>query len=291
MRSLEPIYFAPQRKADGGWLCWKDSPSPPPPPDYAGAATAQGAANKDAAIATAQVSNPNITNPYGTQTVTYQNDPVTGNPVPYVNQQLSASGQQRFDQSNRIDTGLGNVAEQGLEYVQGALDNPFDQSGLPTRSVNAGQTGQDAIMARLQPQMERRGNALENKLVNQGLVRGSEAFNAAMDENNRADNDLYSQAALQGITLGDQARNSAIQEESFFRNEPLNMLNAVRSSSQVGMPQFQNYSGANVAPAPIMQGAIAQGQADQNAFNAQQGGNSAFNSGLMQIGSAAAMYF
>lgn len=51
-------------------LC-KDSPSPPPAPDYAGAAKAQGQANLDAARATAKLNNPNIINPYGTQTVTY----------------------------------------------------------------------------------------------------------------------------------------------------------------------------------------------------------------------------
>lgn len=260
------------------------SSSPPPPPDYAGAAREQGQANKDAAIATSQLSNPNITNPYGTQTVTYQNDPVTGNPVPYINQALSSSGQQRFDQSNRIDTGLGNVAEQGLRYVQGALNSPFNQSLLPQRTVNAGQTGQDAILARLQPQMDRRKDGLENKLVNQGLLRGSEAFNTAMLENNQADNDLYSQAALQGISLGDQARSKAIQEESFFRNEPLNMLNAVRSASPIGMPQFQNFTGSNVAAAPIMQGAIAQGNAAQNAYNASAAQDAQFMQGLMSLG-------
>lgn len=262
----------------------KDSPSPPPPPDYAGAAVAQGAANKDAAIAGAQLSNPNITNPYGQQRVTYQIDPTTGNPVPYVDQSLSPIGQQRFNQNLRIDQGLGDVAERGLGYVQNALNNPFDQSSLPARTVNAGQTGQDAIMARLEPQMQRRTDALENKLINQGLRRGSEAFDNAMLDQGMIDNDLLTQAALQGISLGDQARSKAIQEESFFRNEPLNMLNAVRSASPVGMPQFQNYTGQNVAPAPVFQGAMAQGQANQNAYNAQQAGDAMFMQGLMGLG-------
>ena len=47
------------------------APSPPPAPDYAAAATAQGAANKDAAIASAKLNNPNVINPYGTQSVSY----------------------------------------------------------------------------------------------------------------------------------------------------------------------------------------------------------------------------
>lgn len=48
-------------------------PKAPPAPDYAAAATAQGAANKDAAIASAKLNNPNVINPYGTQTVSYNN--------------------------------------------------------------------------------------------------------------------------------------------------------------------------------------------------------------------------
>ena len=51
------------------------APSPPPPPDYAGAAQAQGAANIDTARATAKLNNPNVINPYGTQTVTYGSTP------------------------------------------------------------------------------------------------------------------------------------------------------------------------------------------------------------------------
>ena len=43
----------------------------PDPPDYAAAAVAQGKASLEAARATAKLNNPNIINPYGTQTVTY----------------------------------------------------------------------------------------------------------------------------------------------------------------------------------------------------------------------------
>ena len=43
--------------------------SPPPAPDYIGAAKAQGAANVDAAKVEGKINNPNVVNPYGTQTV------------------------------------------------------------------------------------------------------------------------------------------------------------------------------------------------------------------------------
>lgn len=47
------------------------SPSPPPAPDYAAAAQAQGAANVDAARVQGKINNPNVVNPYGTQTTTW----------------------------------------------------------------------------------------------------------------------------------------------------------------------------------------------------------------------------
>lgn len=47
----------------------------PDAPDYAAAAKAQGQANLEAARATAKLNNPNIINPYGTQTVAYGGTP------------------------------------------------------------------------------------------------------------------------------------------------------------------------------------------------------------------------
>jgi len=44
-------------------------PDPPAPPDYRGAAIAQGAANIDAARATAKLGNPSFINPIGKRSV------------------------------------------------------------------------------------------------------------------------------------------------------------------------------------------------------------------------------
>jgi hypothetical protein len=270
--------------------------SAPPPPDYAGAAMAQGAANADAARATSRLSNPDFVNPLGGRSSTYgyradeSGTPYfTGNADDvYVKDFLSPLGQDRFAQDQRIDKGLGGLAETGLGFVQNTLSSPFDKSQLPERTVNAGQTGQDAIMSRLEPQITRRTDALENKLVNQGLVRGGEAFKNAMTDQGQIDNDLLIQAGLQGIGLGDQARSKAIQEEEFFRTEPLNILNAVRSASPVNMPQFQNFSGSNVAPAPIFAGTQAAGNAAQQAYNTKAGQDAMFMQGLMNMGGAVA---
>lgn len=52
-----------------------NKPAAPAAPDYAGAATAQGQANIDAALLSARLSNPNIVSPYGNQTVTWGGTP------------------------------------------------------------------------------------------------------------------------------------------------------------------------------------------------------------------------
>lgn len=67
----DPITFAPKAKLGGGWIAFKDSPSPPPAPDYGAAAKAQGAANVETAKMQGIMSNPNINTPYGSQTVTW----------------------------------------------------------------------------------------------------------------------------------------------------------------------------------------------------------------------------
>lgn len=267
--------------------------SQPAPPDYVGAAQAQGAANKDAAIATAQLSNPNITNPYGTQTVTYKNDPVTGNPVPYVNQALSPDGKVLFDQYQNINKDLGNVAQTGVGYVQDTLNKPFDWNSLPTAPVKAGQTYADAAMERLNPQIAQERNDLETQLANQGINVASnpKAYENAYRIQNQRENDLRSQVAAGSLNADQAARSNAIQEQEFARTEPLNILNSVRSSAPVNLPQFQGYQGTTQQPTPIMQGAVAQGQANQNIYNQQVAQQNAGISGLFGLGGSAAQGF
>src|SRR3990167_7762494 len=107
----------------------KDSPSPPPSPDYTGAAVAQGAANRETAIATAQLGNPNVFSPYGSQLVSYKNDESTGTPIPTVTQTLNPESQKIFNQQQAVRLGLANLGQQGLGTAQNALDNQFSFNG------------------------------------------------------------------------------------------------------------------------------------------------------------------
>jgi hypothetical protein len=164
--------------------------------------------------------------------------------------------------------------------------------------VNAGMTGQDAIMARLAPQLERSDRATQQRLANQGLVPGGEAYENAMISQNQQKNDLLTQAAMQGIGLdtaanaqgynqalqsgqfGNTAAQQSLQQQLALRNQPLNEITGLMSGSQIQMPQFQGYQGANVAGTPIFAGAQAAGQAAMDAYGIQSANANAANAGL-----------
>jgi hypothetical protein len=275
-------------------------PSAPPAPDYAAAATAQGAANVDAARASSKLSNPNMANPYGTRTVNYG---VNGDADQVqVTDALSPVGQQLFDQQNRISTGLGDLAEGGIDRVGGMLGSQFDMSQVADRPDLNGTLSRDAmtrsIIDRNAPMMDRRRAQEETQLSNQGIFRGSEAYNAAQDDLARQENDFNLGAIQQGgaeqsreYGLQSDARQNDIQTQSFLRQLPLNEINALRSGSQVSTPQFQQYSGVTAAPAPVFAGTQAQGQFDMNNYNQQTASSNALTSGLFGLAGAGAMGF
>jgi hypothetical protein len=493
----------------------KRSPAPPPAPDYTALAQAQGAANVDAARATARLSNPNISGPLGGQTVSYggyndaafrqalanyeQNkdwyrsqgyempkpDPsqfVSSPDTPMVSQYLTPEAQKTLDAQQRVQLALAGLGEQEISTAQRIMGTPFqytgpairtslagagevpqgeiaipkvgtglpvpqlqttlrdvgqvaygpsespeltrnvagptlqtslDTSKLAAMPINAGTTAQEALMSRLQPQLERQRSQLETQLANQGLVRGGEAYNAAIQEQAQRENDLRTQAALQGINLDLQARqqglgelqslgmfgnqaqlaqfgaglqgaqftnqalqnmfanrqaiaearnraqqqafgqelqagqfgnqaqlaaydaalrnrqnelaaqqqamqqamanrqlamsaqnqayNQALQSGQFentaaqqamqqqlgLYNQPLNQISALMSGSQIQMPQFQGYQGANVGAAPVFQAGQAQNQYNMDVYNQQMAGRNALTGGLFGLGASA----
>jgi len=71
----------------------------------------------------------------------------------------------------------------------------------------------------------------------------------------------FSNSAAQNQATAQQ-RQQEIQEQAYLRSLPLNEINALRSGSQASLPQFQQYTGANVAPPPLFDAAVAQGNYD-----------------------------
>jgi hypothetical protein len=298
--------------------------SPPPAPDYAGAATQTAAGNLEAARAAASANRVNQTTPYGSinysQTPTYDvNGELNKDAGWNMTTSLSPTQQRQFDQNNQINEQLGGVAQQGLGYVQSALSSPLQ--GANALSTSAGdpqllqQNVQNALYNNakqyLDPQFAQSDTALESKLANQGITRGSEAFNSAMLNQSNARQQAYESArnsataqgvgAAQGM-FGQNLQNSQLQNATSaqdfaarqaLQQNPINMLNAVRSGQQMNtatLPTQQNVAMQQGTAGPDMLGAAtATGQYNQGIYNAQQAGSAGMVGGLGQMGMAAAM--
>jgi len=106
-----------------------------------------------------------------------------------------------YGQAGGINAGAYGQAQGVNASPYGNLQTNLNLSGVAAMPVNAGMTGQQAILNRLQPQIAQQSSALRQQLANQGITPGSEAWNNAMREQQQQQNDLVSQAALQGIGL------------------------------------------------------------------------------------------
>lgn len=304
-----------------------DSPSPPPAPDYAAAAkqTAQG--NAEQALISQYGSMVNQATPYGTVKYTSQEVGKTkeGNPLNQWTQTVSLSPEQQaiYNKNMAINNQLTDLSQQGLGYVSTAMSKPLTQNiGLKTSAGDPELLRQDVTNALykantqyLDPQFQQGQAALENKLANQGITQGSEAYNNAMLNFNNQKQQAYDSARNQAISggiqgaqgmfgmglsnaqLNNQAATQNLTQEQALRQDPINMLNAVRTGSQMQtaqMPQVgvSQPAGLQAVAGPDMLGAVtAQGQYNQNAYNARMANSGNMMSGAMgmlgQIGGAA----
>jgi len=229
----------------------------------------------------------------------------------------------RSGQSNYAGTGNQNQSQNQGGETGSNLATSLNLGGVANMPVNAGMTGQQAIMNRLEPSLARQRTSTETQLINQGLRPGSEAYDNAVNLLGQQENDARQQAVLQGINLdmganqqgygqalssgqfgnaalaqqynqglqsaqfGNTAQQQALTQALQQYNLPVNMISALMSGSQIQNPQFQGYSGANVVPAPIANATAQQGAFNQNLYNQQVASANANNAGLYSLGSAA----
>ncbi len=215
--------------------------SPPPAPDYVGAAQAQGAANIDTAKANSQLNNPNIVNPYGTQTVRYGGfdqagydnalasynsfqptyDPITGRQtneapaqpnrsdfeissnVPTVTQQFSPEQQALYDQQVRTQGLLGGLGQQGATSLQGVVGKQLDLSGLPGIPGSASDTRTKVVNAMMGRVDE--DTARQRDDLNSNLIAaGVRPGSKAYDDQMNLVNRQYNDARQQALLAGGQ---------------------------------------------------------------------------------------
>lgn len=267
--------------------------SPPPAPDYTGAAQATAAGNLEAARATAAANRVNQYTPYGSLVYQPTETDKFGNQLYQVTQTLSPAEQQKLNQTNALDIGLLGTAQSGLNYAQGVLEKPgVDMSKLPSMPINAGETYSDAIMRRLAPTMAASQESFDTKMANQGIVPGMKAYENANREFQQQQNDLLTSAQIQGMNMGLGAQQQEFNQAAYNQMQPINVINALRTGTQVQNPNFvspvqqQNPGGADLLGAANQQ--YNAQVAATNAANAASGG---FLGGLMNLGGAGIMKY
>ena len=265
--------------------------SAPPPPDYTGAAQATAAGNLAASRAALAANRVNQVTPYGNLNYTQSGTDQYGNPTYTATQTLAPEQQKLMQQQAGLSSGLLNTAQQGLDYAGNLMAKPgIDQSQLPSTGFNPGQSYQDAMMARLAPQIQRETQSFEQEMANKGIGEGTAAYNTAKQQLSQSQNDRLNQATVQGLNAGLTANQQAFNQAGYNQMQPINVINALRTGSQVQGPSYVNPAQQATTAGPDLLGAAGQQyNAQLGAYNAQNAANQGFLGGLMNLGGAALM--
>jgi hypothetical protein len=205
--------------------------------------------------------------PFGNLTYTQTGTDANGNPIWSADQSFSPEVAGTMSQlSNQINQNVG----QGF--------NPQ----LPSYGINPNEAYSDAILRRLEPVQERQQKALDARLANQGIMRGSEAYQNAMTDFGQRQNDQLTSAIVGGMQTGLQANQQAYNQAFNQYNLPISQLAAYRQATS---PSYVNpYTQAAVS-GPDLLGAYTSSEAARIAeMNAEAARQAALTGGLFQLG-------
>ena len=198
--------------------------STPKAPDPTATAAAQGAINKQTAIAQTELNNQNQVTPYGSISYNQTGTASDGTPQFTATTQLSQPMQSLVDSNIANAQGNSNLEGQLQQNAASTLSQPLNL-GWSATEANLDALGRQTI----DPQMQQQKDALTQQLASQGVTQGSEAWNNAMTNQNNAQAAAYNNLYLTGHQ---QAVNDLTQQY----NSPLNALTALQSGSQVSQP-------------------------------------------------------
>ena len=288
--------------------------SPPPPPDYRGAAEETAESSRIATNQQMYFNRPTVSTPFGGESWEYKpvTDPVTGEQYTTAHQTttLTPEAQEALSAQLRIQGARSGFAEDMLGRVeQGYQEGPdYGQFGEYTGLTGDTEQRREDAFGRMSslyaPQREQDRSRLETQLSNQGIQRGTRAWDNAMrslgDAEMRQDMQMMqgSMAEAQG-QLGmdvqqanylNNLRQMQIAEMLQERQTPLNELNALLTGQQVSAPQMPGFQAAGRSETTDYMGAAqAQGQYEMDIFNAEQASKDALMSGAMNMGSSMMM--
>lgn len=233
---------------------------------------------------------------------------------------LSPEAQALFDRNLQTQTGMADIGLAGLGQMKDLFSTRFNIEGapegyvgpegeLPTYGENR-QRVMEAMMGRVDTDIDRDIDRKRSQLVASGIPVGSEAYNREMERLDRQRTDARQRAEIaatqqagqeygaamlgrqqmgrEGMadyTTGLDTRRQAIQEALMERTQPLQELSAFRTGSQVAMPQFQAYGQQPFTAGPDYLGAMgAQSQHALAGYNADVAQKNAMMQGLFGLG-------
>ncbi|HQO15936.1 MAG TPA: hypothetical protein PLG02_03145, partial [Methylotenera sp.] len=215
-----------------------------------------------------------------------------------VRQVLSPAEQAIYDKNVQQRTNIGDVGITGSEALKDIIGKKIDLSGAPTVGDGAATRNKvyDKLMSRVNEDTANSREQLNSSLIAAGIRPGTKAYDDAQNLITRGYNDARGNAEINAGNAAEQQfgidtknRQQYIAELLAQRQTPLNEINALMSGSQVNNP-FANgigyQGGAGVQAAPIFSAAQQKGQADLNAWNAQQAGANSMMGGLFSLGAA-----
>lgn len=288
--------------------------SPPPPPDYRAAAEETAESSRKNTAQQMYYNRPTVTTPFGGESWSYTpvTDPVTGEQYTTAQQTttLTPEAQEALSSQLRIQSARSGFAEDMLGRVEGGYQEgpDFGQfgeyvglSGDPNEMREEAFGRMSSLYA---PQREQDRSRLETQLSNQGIQRGTRAWDNAMrslgDAEMRQDLQLMqgSMAEAQGqlgmettaANYANNLRQMQIAEMLQERQTPLNELNALLTGQQVNAPQMPGFQAAGRAETTDYSGAMKnQTDYEMDIFNAEQASKDALMSGAMNMGSSMMM--
>jgi len=270
------------------------SPKAPAVPDASATSAAQGQANRETAITQAQLNMVNQNTPYGSLNYNQIGTYSDGTPRYEANQTLNPTQQQALDSQQRIELDTSKLGEAQIGRISDAISDPFslDKFGAaPTANAAARQQVIDSLYSqqksRLDPQFADNESALRQRLSNQGISEGTEAYSNAMRDFNFGKTDAYQTANNQAINAGgaEQSRLFGLESGAYQqnisndlteRNQPINELAALLGSGTgVQQPTYTNTPQTGVAGTDVIGATALSQNAANNNYNQQMGSRNA----------------
>ncbi len=253
----------------------KKSPKTPEAPDPVLTSRLQNEQNLASARTNANLNRINTYTPYGSDVYTdLGNDKwsrtTSLNPMMQAGETAKQQGM----------TGLYQLGASKIPDLQTALGGPYQDFSDPSKWENA-------LFARLDPSLKRDRESLETQLTNQGINRGTDAWNTAIGQEDQKVNDARQQAVLGAGQYGNQAFDLYAKQ----RAQPLQEVQGLFGIGNQNQPnqQYEGTPGVNVNPADITGALNTQYQGQLTGYNNQVATNNANTGATASVIAAALM--